>query len=97
MGRLYLLDAECNLSDLNSDSLRDLSAFNANEISTDMGKAGEARYPVAAVCSTRIAEALMNLYKAIFDEGDWQDVDLEIFHSENDARSWLSEKAEQLL
>jgi hypothetical protein len=93
MGRLYVLDAECNLSDLNSSSLRDLSALKANEISAEMGKTGEARYPVAVVCSNRIAKALMNLYKAIFDDRSGQDVDLEIFASEGKARSWLSEKA----
>lgn len=72
--------------------MRDLSALNANEMASEMGKTGEDRYPVAIVCSTRVAEALMNLYKAIFDEGSWQDVELEVFSSEDVARSWLSDK-----
>lgn len=90
MGRLYVYHADCDLSNLDMVSLRNLSALTANDLGEDMGKPSETRYPVAVVCPTRVEESLMRLYKAIFDDGAWNDVDLEVFIAEDKARAWLT-------
>ena len=91
MGRLYVYDADCDLSEMDIDSLRNLSALTANDVGEEIGRVAETRYPVAVVCSTRVEESLMRLYKAIFDDGAWSDVDIEVFMVEGEARAWLSD------
>ena len=95
MGRLYVMDADCDLSKLDVMSLRNLSALTANDIAERTDKLLEARYQVAVVCSTRVVESLMRLYKAVFDEGAWTDVDLAVFMAEDEARIWLSGKLDK--